>query len=110
MPITTNISAPTGAGITRFVTELAFQHTAPDNRKLVVIARPEIQEQWRRTLSASEVQAEFITYHKWQRLAVVDKEALIIFTEHSHEFFRRGVGATLRRCPAEVWTVNAPQF
>lgn len=106
--ITKNISAPVGAGITRFVAELAFQHCAPDNRKLIVIARPEMQEQWRRALSDAEVQAEFITYQKWQRLAVVDPAGLIVFTEHSTSFYWRAAG-TLQECGAEVWTVNAPE-
>lgn len=109
MTITKNITAPAGAGITRFVSQLAFQHVAPDDRELIVIARPEIQEQWRRMLADVELDAVFMSYQKWGRLPGIDESALVIFTDHGHEFFRRVMG-TLHRCRAEVWTVNAPDY
>ncbi len=109
MTITKNITAPVGAGITRFVAEMAFQHCAPEGRKLIVVAMPEMQEQWRRFLSEAEVQAEFVTLLKFKRLATIDNDALVIFTEHHHGIFRR-VAYILQRCAPEVWTINAPEL
>jgi superfamily II DNA or RNA helicase len=97
-----SISAPVGAGITRFVSENATE--AANGRPIVVIAHlRELRLQWARYLPQA---ADIISVHQFACHGC-DPRALIIVGEMHTDWLRK-ILLKLSEAENEVWLVNMP--
>ena len=102
--ITKNISAPTGAGICRFVAPLAAKAAAERGGAVtIIVAVHEIKHQWRRELP----DAAILTSYEWQKRGADQPNDIVILDQQYPPTYRR-IGATLKQLDAEVWALNAP--
>lgn len=100
MSISKSISAPTGAGIVAFVSNLAKKE-AKGRQVMIITPMLEMQPQWKERLPDAEMSTpqRFITKRQ-------DRPGmLIICAEASHPSFDR-VMSTLRESVNEVWLIN----
>lgn len=98
MALTKNISAPIGAGVTKFVADLA----RADGRPVTIIAPAELGEQYRQHLP----DARIVTLTDWLRQPVTN-DLVIYCSQWQHLFWKKS--ARLHRAEIEVWTVGVPE-